>query len=107
MASYNYGSFESAQSIEVEAEGEYCEAMFRLDMNCVSPGCKAQLFGPPENCYPAEDAEFELDTIHVLDGEGNPTEISEDLLSKIIGPELVAKLIERAVVDAHETMEPL
>jgi hypothetical protein len=101
----SYGSYESTQSIEVEAEGEYHEAIFDFTLTCTSPGCAAQLYGPPENCYPAEAAEFELDSVAVLDGESNPHIISVDILANIVGRELADKLVEKAIEDAQENME--
>jgi hypothetical protein len=35
-----------------------CECGCEYDVE-VSDGCPAQLYGPPENCYPAEPAEVE------------------------------------------------
>jgi hypothetical protein len=34
-----------------------------VDYRVTSWGCPAQLYGPPENCYPAEPPEWEIDSI--------------------------------------------
>lgn len=39
---------------------------YRIHFEVTSPGCPAQTFGPPENCYPAEGPEWEITGI---DGE--------------------------------------
>lgn len=41
------------------------DAELRVEFTVTSWGCPAQLYGPPENCWPAEDPEFEIDEIGV------------------------------------------
>lgn len=36
-----------------------------IDYRVLSWGCDAQTYGPPENCYPAEPPEFEIDRIRL------------------------------------------
>jgi hypothetical protein len=101
-----YGSFESSQYIEVIGPGDESRmATFQLTLICTSRGCVAQLSGPPENCYQAEAAEFELDSIHVLDGEGKPHLISEEILEAIAGKKLAQKMYEAAELEAIESGE--
>lgn len=35
----------------------------KVSYRCTYKGCAAQTYGPPERCYPAEAAEFEIDDI--------------------------------------------
>ena len=99
----NYGSHESIQCIEVEIGGEArdTEVLFMLD--CVSPGTKAQLYGPPENCYQAEAPEFEVESVHVLTPAGKWVKISEDILSAFAGTGLTLELVNKAIEDAIES----
>ncbi len=99
----SYGSHESSQYAEVIAKGDGKEAEFQLTLNCVTLGCPAQLYGPPENCYPADAAEFELDSIHLLDDEGNPVEISEQVLKAFVGEDVFQKMVEDAETEAMES----
>lgn len=101
----NYGSHASTQTIEVEADGECHEAEFEFEMECTSPGCSAQLYGAPENCYPAEAAEFELISVSVFDRDGNPRKVPWEILEGILGVKLADKLVEKAKLDAEENME--
>ncbi len=99
----SYGSHESSQYVEVCAKGGYKDAEFLLTLNCVSSGCAAQLYGEPGDCYPAEAAEFELESIHVLDDEDNPHLISMELLGAFVGNEVAQKMIEDAETEAMES----
>lgn len=99
----SYGSHESSQYVEVLAKGDGHEAEFQFTLNCVSLGCKAQLYGEPGDCYPAEAAEFELESIHVLDGEGKPHHISEEILKAIVGEDVIRQMVEDAETEAMES----
>ena len=99
----SYGSHESSQYAEVLAKGDGKEAEFQLTLNCVTLGCPAQLYGPPENCSPAEAAEFELDSVHVLDDEGKPVKISEEILEAVVGQTVARQMIEDAETEAMES----
>lgn len=101
----SYGSHESNQYVEVLAKGDDHEAEFLLTLNCVNPGRSAQLYGPAENCYPAEAAEFELESIHVLDGEGKPYLISEEILEAVVGEDAARQMVEDAETEAMESGE--
>ena len=96
----SYGSHESSQYAEVLAKGDGHEAEFQLTLNCVTLGCKAQLYGEPGDCYPAEAAEFELESIHVLDGEGKPHLISAEILKAVVGEEVAKQMVEDAETEA-------
>ncbi len=96
----SYGSHESSQYAEV---GAGHEAKFQLTLDCASLGCKAQLYGEPGDCYPAEAAEFELVSIHVLDADGNPHEISEEILKAVVGEDVARQMITDAETEAMES----
>jgi len=58
-------------SIEVEIEDEVeGDITYSIDFCMTSAPVPAQLYGPPENCYPSEGAEFQLHQIarrgHIL-----------------------------------------
>ncbi len=97
----NYGSYESTQCVELN--DNITEVLFTFD--CSNPGTPAQTFGPAEACYEAEAAEFELDSVHVLDGEGNPVTISMDILMVFVGTEMAQKMMEYAETEAIESGE--
>jgi hypothetical protein len=101
----SYGSHESSQYAEVSAKDDDHEAEFQLTLNCVSLGCKAQLYGEPGDCYPAEAAEFELESVHVLDDEGKPHLISEDILKAVVGEDVARQMVEDAETEAMESGE--
>lgn len=98
----SYGSYESVHAADLE-DGR--EVEFQLTMDCTSRGCAAQLYGLPENCYPAEAAEFELASVHVLDEEGKPVKISEPILAAFLGTVRADAMIEVAAMDAIESGE--
>ena len=98
-----YGSHESSQYVEVISGDDGKETEFQITVNCTSRGCAAQLYGPPENCYEVEAAEFELDSVHVLDENGNPHKISFDVLVAFVGTEAADKMIEAAQTEADES----
>ena len=50
-------------SIEVEIDDEVDPATYNVEFRMTTPPVPAQLYGPPENCYPAEGAEFEYHQI--------------------------------------------
>lgn len=99
----NYGTHESSQYAEVLAKGDGKEAEFQLILNCVTPGSPAQLYGEPGDCYPADAAEFELESIYVLDDDGKPHLISEDVLKAVVGGEAFQKMLLDAQTDAMES----
>jgi len=73
----------------------------------VTPGKPAQIYGPPENCYPAEDAEVELLDIWLIDEtSGNETQFDPDGVYvkayKDRYNSLEDELEELAVEKAHE-----
>lgn len=40
-----------------------CDFIADIDYRVTSYGCDAQTYGPPENCYPAEPLEWEINSI--------------------------------------------
>lgn len=101
-----YGSYQSSQYIEVVPGKELQEVELRIALICTSrgdPGCMYMSNGDPG--YPPEPAEFELDTVHVLDEEGKPIKINEDLLTVLMGQEAWERMFEDACVEAVESGE--
>ena len=100
-----YGSFVSNRSIEVTVEDDITEVEFEFNLVCVTLSTPGQLSGPPEHCYEPEAAEFELDSIFVIDAEGNPHNVSENALTALIGQEVFQKMLEGAEAEADESGE--
>jgi len=48
-------------TIYADAFGE--DWIVEFNYTITSPGCAAQTYGPPENCYPAEAMEYEVELI--------------------------------------------
>ena len=48
-----------------------CEFEAAVDIKVLSYGCPAQTYGPPENCYPAEGPEWEVEGTYVDAEERN------------------------------------
>lgn len=101
----SYGSHESVQCVEVVTVDDSKDTDFQFALNCVAPSNPGCLSGPPENCYEAEAAEFELDSIHVLDENGNPHKISFDILVAFVGVKAAQKMVEDAETEAMESGE--
>lgn len=102
----NYGSYESTQCAEVSAKGEDREVEILLTLECATrgdPGCMYTRNGDPG--WPPEAAEFELESIHLVDDESNPVEISEEVLTVLVGGDVFQRMIEDAEVEANESGE--
>jgi hypothetical protein len=46
------------------------EWVVEIDYRVTSYGCSAQTYGPPENCWPAEEPEWEVESITLYRDEG-------------------------------------
>lgn len=97
-----YGTYESEQYVEVIKGDDGVEVGFLLTISCCSLGCRAQISGPPEGCYPAESAEFELDSVHLIGQDGNHYPITEEIFATFVGPEIEEIMVEAAKLDADE-----
>lgn len=95
-----YGSYESSQAIEMEDGGD---VEFHLALTCVNPSRPARLYALPGDCYPAEAAEFELESVHIIDDDGKPVRISEEAWTARVGTDAAQKMIEAAEVAANES----
>ena len=42
-----------------------CEFEAAVDIKVTSYGCPAQTYGPPEDCYPGEGPEWEVESVYV------------------------------------------
>ena len=99
-----YGSFESSQYAEIISGDDGKEAEFQFTLICVSrgySGCMYQNNGDPGD--PPEAAEFELDSLHVLDDDGNSVLITYQILEAIAGKELAQKMQDDAETEAMES----
>jgi hypothetical protein len=100
-----YGAFVTPQCVEMAVHGENFETEFLFTLVCVALGDPGKLSGPYEDCYPPEGAEFELESIQVIDDDGKPVEISEEVLTAVIGKEAFESLLDTAITDAVESGE--
>lgn len=98
-----YGSHESNQYVEVISGDDGKETEFQVTVNCVSRGDPGRMSGPPEDCYPSEAAEFELNSVVVMDDDGNPINMTYQLLEAFVGKELAQKMHDNAVTEAIES----
>ena len=98
-----YGTYESEQYVEIVTGDNGHEIGFCLTLSCSSRGTSAQLYGPPEGCYPAESAEFELDSVYLIASDGNHYLITDEIFSAFVGPEIEEKMIEDAKLEAEES----
>jgi hypothetical protein len=97
----NRVDYTSYQGLEVlDRDENYHEVIFAIDVRMTSPGREAYISGPPENCYPAESAEFEIVQIGVDSKEVN-TVWTEKEFSFFLG-DVADKLLEAAILDAEE-----
>ena len=102
----NHGTYVCSQYVEVSNDYfGYKETEFESFLDCVTPGCAGQLSGPPEGCYPAEAAEFELDSIYVHTDEGKPILISYQILEAILGEKVAQRMMKAAEQEAIESGE--
>jgi hypothetical protein len=97
----NRVDYTSHQGLEVEdRDGNYHEMLFEIDVQMTSPGRVARLNALPEDCYPAEGAEFEIVQIGVDSKEVN-TVWTEKEFSFFLG-DVADALLEAAILDAQE-----
>jgi len=47
------------------------EFTLEVEMECTAPGTLGRYAGPPEKCYPAEDPEFDIVGVRLLDDKGD------------------------------------
>lgn len=100
-----YGTHESSQCVEVVKGDDTLEIEYQLSLDCSNRGTPAQLYGRPEDCYEAEAPEFELGTVHVLDGGGKLWPLTEYQFYAVVGQEIADKMVEDAITEAIESGE--
>lgn len=98
-----YGSHESSQYAEVISGDDSKETEFQFTVNCVTRSDPGQYLGPAENCYEGEAAEFELDSIHVINDDGNRVLITYQILEAFTGNDLAQKMLNNAMTEANES----
>lgn len=90
-----------------ENEEEFTTVELEICLKLTDRGRPAKLHGPPEDCYPAEDPEWELDNIALLIGEhlhGNKQRIilNEDACVSLFGQKFFDKHYKLAEEEANE-----
>ncbi len=70
---------------------------------CTYPGCAAQFYGPPENCYPAEGPEFEFISFVFFVGKTKIVNNGTwDVALALFGAHIWNQLYNDAVINAEE-----
>ena len=100
-----YGSYASDQFIEVTYGERYREVEIQFDLTCIARSTAGHYSGPPDRCYPAEPAEFELAKVHIIGSGGIFVEITEDILDALLGNEVVETMLENAYIEADASGE--
>ena len=77
-----------------------------ITVNCTAPAQPAQLYGPPEDCYPAEGPEFELTDLCVVAGKIVIVSTQDWRVGEaLFGETMWLHLYYDAVTDAKENMD--
>ena len=62
MTAYHTYTIDFTISIDEDLE-EFTTVELEICLKLIYAGCAANISGPPENCYPAEDPEWELESL--------------------------------------------
>jgi len=93
-----------ALSAKVEDDGLQWEVS--VTVTCTSPYRRAKVYGPPENCYPAEGPEFEFDEFEVWVGMVTIIKSTDwSVAEALFGANIWNHLYDDAVTDAEENPE--
>ncbi len=96
-----YGTLTLAAGPDVEVDGLLWEVS--VTVTCTSPGRAAQLYGPPENCYPAEGPEFEFVAFEFFVGKTMIVSSGDwGVAQALFGAAIWNHLYSDAVIDAEE-----
>lgn len=68
------------------------DMMIEYDYRVTYEGCKARTYGPPEDCYPAEDPEYEIEGIRLFRDDPNTKQQDIQYLE-------VPKWLEQIIID--------
>ena len=97
-----YGTFDYVTTLE-DSDGIEREVLVVLA--CTALGTDAQLYGPPENCYPAEAPEFDFDYLGISTDDGAPMHSISNWQDIVAVLPDFEKAYERAVDAAIESGE--
>lgn len=85
---------------EITIEILGCECNARVEFE-YSPGCVARVDALPEDCYPAEDEEYELLSLKIINDEGGEICVS-GLLDDDHICELIIEILKELQVDPDQ-----
>lgn len=74
----------------------------RIYLKMTYEGCAAKIGGPPENCWPAEDPEFDFDDVYLVLVGGREIKITEEEAVGLIGRDQFDGTVNNAVEAAVE-----
>ncbi len=105
----NYGTYtyntelQGAFALDVAREDDGLLWEVSVTVTCTYPGCAAQLYGPPENCYPAEGPEFEFVSFEFFVGKTVIVSSGNWAVAQaLFGAVIWNHLYNDAVLDAEE-----
>ena len=76
------------------------EFTLEVKMRCTNPGTPGNLVGPPEQCYPPEPAEFEVEHVHLLSDDGA---VLEHLPTDVLDEDDLESLNELAIAESEDS----
>lgn len=89
-------------SLSAEIEDDSLQWEVSVTITCVSPYVPAKLYGLPEDCYPAEAAEFEFDEFEVFVGKTVILKSTDWTVAEaLFGANIWNHLYDDAVTDAE------
>ncbi len=105
----NYGTHtytadvQATLSLSAEVEDDGLQWEVSVTVTCTSPYRPAQLYGPPEHCYPAEGSEFEFDEFKFFVGKVVILKSTDWTVAEaLFGKNIWNHLYDDAVTDAEE-----
>lgn len=97
---YNY-TIDFTLSVDDNVE-EFTTVELEICLRLTSPGRPAKLYGPPEDCYPAEDPEWELGALTLLFSKKHKLKISDENCIALFGRKFFDKHLDLAIEEANE-----
>jgi len=86
-----------------ENEEEFTTVEVEIYLEQTYAGCPAYISGPPEDCYPAEGPEWELDSIYLRFSKTHKLKVTEEDFIALFGREFFNKCCEKAEEEGNES----
>ena len=99
----NYYSYVTDFTVSVDEDQEiFTTVEVEFYLKLVDRGRPAKIYGPPEDCYPAEDPEWELNFIALVFSKSHKLSITEVDFVGLFGQKFFDKHYELAEEAANE-----